>query len=98
MRPRRTEQQWRKIFDKFDRSGLTQEQFCHREDLALATFANWRRKIRATSMAPVPASFVEVCIPTQSPMVQPEGCFPQSDELVVELPYGVVLRFRGVRP
>lgn len=95
MRPRRTEQQWRKTLDKFDRSGLTQEQFCQREGLAPATFANWRRKIRATSLAPVQASFVEVCIPAQPTPLSQHG--PEADELVVELPYGVVLRFRGMR-
>ena len=95
MRPRLSESQWRRIFDQFDRSGLTQEAFCHREDLAHATFANWRRKLRAAGLAPIQGGFVELCIPGKpraaEPLRNPDG------ELVVELPFGVVLRFRGVR-
>ena len=99
MKSRRTESQWRAIFNRYDRSGLSQEQFCKREGLSLTTFAMWRRKIRAasSSLATQPSSFVEVCIPdsvkvteVQVPDVRPD--------LVVELPYGVVLRFHGVKP
>lgn len=97
MRPRRTENQWRKTFDKFDRSGLTQEQFCQREDLAVATFSSWRRKLRAVGLATIPAGFVEVCLPSQTPLAEP-AAQDQVAELVVELPYGVLLRFRGMRP
>ncbi len=93
MRPRRTETQWKRTFEKYDRSGLTQEQFCEREGLALATFATRRRKLHAAKLAPVPAGFVEVCIPDQAPPAAQDF----AGELVVELPYGVILRFRGMR-
>ena len=91
MRPRRTEAQWKRTFEKYGRSGLTQEEFCDREGLALATFATWRRKLHAANLATIPAGFVEVCIPDQAPPTQ-----GFAGELVVELPYGVTLRFRGL--
>jgi transposase-like protein len=97
MRPRHTEAQWRKIFDQFSQSGMSQEQFCQREDLALSTFDRWRRTFRESSLAAIPASFVELCVPNVPTPVVP--LIPESvAELVVELPFGVVLRFRGVRP
>ena len=96
MQPRRSVAQWRKIFDKFDRSGMTQEQFCQREGVALATFSLWRRKLRASGLATIPPSFVEVCLPSQSePVHAPLG--DRMEEVVVELPFGVVLRFRGFK-
>ncbi len=41
----------------------------------------------------MPAGFVEVCIPEQAPPAAQDF----AGELVVELPYGVILRFRGMR-
>jgi len=98
MRRRRTAEQWRRLFVEFDRSGQTQERFCAKRRVALATFAAWRRKLRATDLAPVGevSGFVEVCLPG---MPQPAAAVSSQIEpdLVVELPYGVVLKFRGVQ-
>jgi transposase-like protein len=96
MQYRRTEAQWRAIFDEWARSGLSQEQFCKREGISMATFSSWRRKLRAASLVPRGAGFVEVCIsdPARVTRTAPET----QPDLVVELPYGVVLRFHGVRP
>ena len=96
MRPRQSGAQWRTIIDRFNQSGMSQEKFCQREGLALATFARWRSMFRADSLATLPASFVELCAPSLPTPVTP--LMPESlAELVVELPFGVVLRFRGVR-
>lgn len=92
MRPRQSEAQWKRTFEKYDRSGLTQEQFCDQEGVALATFATWRRKLHAAKLATIPAGFLEVCIPDQAPARAQDF----AGELVVELPYGVTLRFRGL--
>jgi hypothetical protein len=96
MQPRRSAAQWRKIFDKFDRSGMTQEHFCQREGFARATFCRWQRKLKASSLATRPATFVEVCLASQSEPDQAPRNEP-AEEVVVELPFGVVLRFRGFR-
>ena len=96
MQPRRSPAQWRSIFDKFDRSGVTQEHFCQREGLALATFSLWRRKLRASSLATIPATFVEVCLPSHAEPAQAPRDEPVQ-EVIVELPFGVVLKFRGFK-
>lgn len=93
MRVRRNEEQWRMLFAKFDESGLTREAFCKKNGLSLATFDNWRRRVRA---AATPARFVEVRLPQQSTPLQVEEPANLPGDLVVELPYGVVLRFRGL--
>lgn len=92
MRRRLTEGEWKNLLEKFERCGLTREQFCEQHDLALATFSLWRRKLRS-EVLPIPATFVELAIPSQPSEV--DATHP--GELVVELPYGVVLRFRGMR-
>ena len=97
MRSRRSESQWRAILNKYERSGLSQDQFCKREGLPLTTFGLWRRKLRAASLAPQPASFIEVCIPENVEVTDVQVSQAKPD-LVVELPYGVVLRFHGVKP
>ena len=96
MQPRQSTAQWRKIFDKFNRSGMTQESFCQGEGLSRSTFCRWQRKLEASSLATRPPTFVEVCLPSQSEpdrvsLNEPAG------EVVVELPFGVVLRFRGFK-
>ena len=96
MQPRRSAAQWRKIFDKFDRSGMTQENFCRREGLAPATFCQRRQKLRASTLATIPATFVEVCLPSQSHSEQASRN-EQAEEVIVELPFGVILRFRGFK-
>lgn len=93
MRVRRSEEQWRKLFALFEESGLTREAFCKKNELSLATFDNWRRRVRA---AAAPARFVEVRLPQQNAPLQVEEPASLRGDLVVELPYGVVLRFRGL--
>lgn len=46
----RTPRQWREILDAFDRSELSQAEFCRRRGLALATF-RYHRSRAATSRA-----------------------------------------------
>ena len=45
-RLRRTPDQWRAIFQHFERSGLTIPQYCQREHLPLSTFQRWRHQLR----------------------------------------------------
>lgn len=82
----RSEHQWREILDRFASSGLTQEQFCTREGLALSTFYSWRAKLQLSTESAVPhvADFVEVT-PT---------CSSSSFDIELALPGGVVLRMR----
>lgn len=94
MPPRRTPDQWQKLMEQFDSSGKTREQFCHSKGIALATFAMWRRKLRATALVAAPPAFVQVELPREAEFISAESHEPP--DLVVELPYGVILRFRGL--
>lgn len=91
MPPRRTQDQWQRLMEQFEASGKTQDQFCRSKGVALATFAMWRRKLKATALAP---AFVQVHLPREAEVLRPDSQEPA--DLVVELPYGVVLRFRGL--
>jgi len=55
--PRLSPDQWRAIFNKFEKSGLTIKDFCHKENLAQATFSKWRSQIRQESDQP---GFIEL--------------------------------------
>jgi len=94
---RRTSAEWNEIFDRFDESQLSRDQFCKQEHLQSGTFARWHRKLRGSkprnvkkvsrTMSPAtPTQFVEIAAPQSSPS-------PWSVEL--ELPGGCVLRLRA---
>ena len=63
MPARRTPAQWQRLMDQYEQSGQSQEHFCRVRGIALATFAAWRRKLKATSLATAAPAFVEVCLP-----------------------------------
>jgi hypothetical protein len=44
-RIRRSPEQWQELIDEQARSGLSQADFCEREQLALSTFTNWKRRL-----------------------------------------------------
>ena len=105
MRPRRTEAQWRETWEAYNKSGLTKAEFCEREDISDSTFGEWIRKIRESNRQAflreagageeVPSGgFVELCLPGSG--LRPSVSDSDAD-VVVELPLGVVLRFRGIR-
>ncbi len=86
-RVRRTEEQWIEIFRRLQSSGVSAQQFCRREGLALSSLQNWRRRLKVKSAAP--ARFVEL-VPAAAAEAHSA---PWS--LEVSLPNGVCLRFRG---
>ena len=49
-RIRRSPDQWREIFDRFERSGQTREQFCAEQGLGLSTFSRWRMRLMRNRM------------------------------------------------
>ena len=100
-RARRTAAQWRKLVERFDRSGQTRGNFCATNGLALSTFDLWRRKLGETQAAAdeaLPESlFVELTKatePAESPITAGTGAW----EVELELGAGVVLRLRRVAP
>ena len=87
-RVRRSESEWREIFNRFDESTLTPEAFCAEHGIVVSSFIRWRKKLRpglgASSVVAHDPVFVELT---------PEGeASPWEVELA--LGAGVVLRLR----
>ena len=81
---------WRRINERYEESGLSLVKFCRQEQIALSTLQLWRKRLRSGDI--VPARFVEVEVPSPTTQANAEI----HGELIVELPYGVRLRFRGL--
>ena len=79
-RRRRGRSEWIEICERFESSGLSSSEFCERERLALSSLQRWRRRLNKSQ-------FTEL-VPTTRPSAE-------SWRLDVEIPGGVVLRFRG---
>ena len=60
------ERLWQQHVSAWQRSGLTQEEFCNHRGLALSTFTCWRRKFKEREQPAHPA-FIPVQIETSSP-------------------------------
>ncbi|QDV82193.1 IS66 family insertion sequence element accessory protein TnpA [Planctomycetes bacterium TBK1r] len=88
-------QQWRDRIERFAQSGLTVADFCDREGYSVASFYQWRRKLRSsvpdrpTGPGDRPASFVAV-------ELQPNAMeASQLNDLKIELPGGAVACLDG---
>lgn len=57
---RRNADQWGTLLSSFRQAGLSPEDFCRREHLALSSFHRWRRRLSPTTQAP---GFVELLLP-----------------------------------
>ena len=44
---RLTPEQWQQIIDQQMASGLSQKAFCQNQNISLATFTNWKRKLKS---------------------------------------------------
>ena len=100
-RARRTAAQWRKLIERFDRSGQSRGKFCAANGLALSTFDLWRRKL-GEAQAPAddehPESlFVELTNATE-PAASRTAAGTGAWEVELELGAGVVLRLRRAAP
>ena len=98
---RRSAAQWRKLIERFDRSGQTRSNFCAANGLALSTFDLWRRKLGETQAAADEAHpeslFVELTNPTE-PAGPRTAAETGAWEVELELGAGVVLRLRRATP
>ena len=56
----RTPRQWREILDAFNRSDLSQAEFCRRRRIALATFRYHRARTAASPVSPESPRLVEI--------------------------------------
>jgi len=64
---RRSAAEWTRIIARFRRSGLTQRQFCEREDVSLSALQNWLYRRSKNTAA---ANFVEVVQLERAEVVQ----------------------------
>ena len=83
--------QWRKRFERFDRSDVTVAEFCRREDYPVASFYQWRRKLRQSDDSNA-GGFVAVEIDPRRFEVM------QDSVIEIELPGGAVVRFPAETP
>ncbi len=79
---RRSEAEWKKLVEGFERSGLSRSAYCRRERIATTSLEKWQGKVGSSGVP----GFVEV-VPSRETR---EGWAVE-----VELPNGVVLRVRG---
>jgi len=86
-RVHRGEAEWRKILDRFEASGRSQEAFCREVGIPATTFQAWRRRLRHRRAA-VPAQFIDV-----TPVTPPASRWA----IEIEFPDGTTARVRGDR-
>lgn len=88
-RQRRSRREWKKIVDRFEQSGLSENRFCIEQKLTRKTFRAWRQRF-ADEADPAP-DFVELVTPG------PADDLGQTKERHFELslPGGVTLRWRA---
>lgn len=92
-RVKRSEAEWQRIVNRFERSGLTCGEFCAREGVAASSLSKWRQELgrRTHSRDRRAAAFVEV-LPPSGPDRSNGGLASGEGELA--LPGGVRLRWR----
>jgi hypothetical protein len=86
----RTPRQWREILDAFERSDLSQSEFCRRRGLALATFRYHRARAALRSGPTEPPRLVEL-------IAEPAPQLPGNVHLELDLPLGPVTVHRPTR-
>lgn len=84
-RTRRGESEWRRLVGRFESSRLDALSFCEKESISLSSLQRWRRRLGEVESG----AFVEVPVPAASSTRR------EAWSLEVELPDGIVLRFRG---
>ncbi len=94
-RIRRSEAEWREIFARYEKSGLSELAFCRRSKIARKTFRAWRRRLAAPPRRPAKprAAFVEWAPPFVPRAA--EGSSQAGSAFELELPGGVVLRWKA---
>ena len=88
-------EQWQQIIDQQIASGLSQKVFCQTQNISLATFTNWKRKLRGDTdidaTDTIQASGQEwIELPTELS----ESAVSSNWHIELELPGGVTLRMR----
>ena len=93
LRISRTPDQWQLLFDRFEHSGQTRDQFCHEQGISLSSFSRWRTKLRKQkAVAPPPPEYPLFTELTTA--VQPEESPASGWDIELQLGADVFLRLR----
>lgn len=100
---------WAQLSSEWERSGLSQKAFCEKHGVSYTAFCYHRSALRKRERLAAQRSvrnegdgqFIPVMVEVEEPSPQPSlsadaASVSPSAEVKVELPFGVVLRFRGV--
>lgn len=86
---------WQRRIQRFSRSRLTVAEFCDREQVSVAAFYQWRRKLVALGQSSAATAQAQGCLSAQVVSGSPNGFVPvrvwQSSAIEVRLPNGVAL-------
>lgn len=92
---RLSHEQWQQIIDQQIESGLSQKDFCQLHHFSLATFSNWKRKLKNNSdNKPVESISSADQDWVAFPEELPESTSGLPWHMELELPGGVILRMR----
>ena len=78
---RRSRKQWESLIDEQQQSGLTQVQFCLKNNLALSSFCNWKHRLSENVEHKLPAE-------DSNWLSLPEQLFSPSGNWKIELDLG----------
>lgn len=85
-RARKTPEQWAVLIEQQTQSGLSINEFCHQQDLALATFSKWKRRLNGSgAKQPDKRSAFE---PVR--VTEPSAAQAHTDTTIVTLSIGTV--------
>ena len=85
---------WAALSEQWTRSGLRQREFCRQHGVSYNSFLKERRRhLQASTDVERPTSSFAQFIPVS---IDPPAK-PATPEIVVELPMGVIIRFRGLQ-
>ena len=80
VRVSRSVDQWQSLFDRFEQSGQSRDQFCDEQGISLSSFSRWRTKLRkqtrvkpASSESPLFTELTSATQPEGSPISRPRS-------------------------
>lgn len=93
---RKVTRDWPQAIAEFKASGLSKRAFCAEKGISIASLNYWLNpaRLQGAGRPPSTPKFIEFDVLSEVARRASEG---HDAELVVELPMGVILRFRGVR-
>ena len=93
IRVSRTPDQWQSLFDRFEQSGQSRDQFCHEQGISLSSFSRWRTKLRKQTLVK-PASSESPLFTELTSANQPAGSAVSGWDIELQLGAGVLIRLR----